>query len=100
MHNKEELATLWACDDGELPTTYLVHPLGALFKSLMVWDMIEERLLSSKGRKLKWIKSTLSSLPIYFVFHFVFLGKVSFRLEKIQRDFFAGVEPLRTSFIW
>ncbi|RVX17124.1 putative leucine-rich repeat receptor-like protein kinase [Vitis vinifera] len=70
----EELATLWACEVGELPTTYLAHPLGALFKSLMVWDMIEERLLSSKG-------------------------KVSFRLEKIQRDFFAGVEPLRTSFI-
>ncbi|KAL6335715.1 hypothetical protein AAG906_039478 [Vitis piasezkii] len=70
----EELATLWACEVGELPTTYLVHPLGALFKSLMVWDMIEERLLSSKG-------------------------KVSFRVEKIQRDFFAGVEPLRTSFI-
>lgn len=64
----EELATLWACEVGELPTTYLVHPLGALFKSLMVWDMIEERLLSSKGRRLKWIKSTLSSLPIYFVF--------------------------------
>ena len=75
---------MWACEVGELPTTYLVHPLGALFKSLMVWDMIEERLLSSKGRKLKWIKSTLSSLPIYFVFHFVFLGKVSSDLRRFK----------------
>ena len=48
----EELATLWACEGGELPTTYLVHPLGALFKSLMIWDMVEERLLLCGSRNI------------------------------------------------
>ena len=28
---------------GKLPTSYLGLPLGAIFKSLRVWDMVEER---------------------------------------------------------
>ena len=33
------------------------------------------------------VKSTLSSLPIYFMSLFIIPRKVSLRLEKIQRDF-------------
>ena len=36
------------------------------------------------------IKSTLSNLPIYFMFLFVIPKRVTIRLEKIQRDFLWG----------
>ena len=39
---------------------------------------------------MKVIKSTLSSLPIYFMSLFIIPRKVSLRLEKIQRDFLWG----------
>ena len=40
------------------------------------------------------IKSTLSSLPIYFLFLFGISRKVWLRLEKIQRDFLWGGRTL------
>lgn len=56
-----------------LPTTYFRLPLVVSYKSIVMWDMVEERLLRrlvikripSKGRRLATIKSTLPSLPIY-----------------------------------
>ena len=39
---------------------------------------------------MKVIKSTPSSLPIYFMSLFIIPRKVSLRLEKIQRDFLWG----------
>ena len=36
------------------------------------------------------VKSTLSSLPIYFMSLFIIPRKVSLRLEKIQRNFLWG----------
>ena len=45
-----------------------------------------EEAISFERRKTL-IKSTLSSIPIYLMSLFVIPRKISFRLEKIQRDF-------------
>ncbi|KAL6342305.1 hypothetical protein AAG906_007519 [Vitis piasezkii] len=55
-------------------------------KKLAMW----KRRYLSKGGRLTLIKSTLSSLPIYFISLFVIPRKVSLKLEKLQRDFLWG----------
>ena len=73
----ETLAAVLGCKVGYLPSTYLGFPLGAHYKSVRVWDGIEEgfrrrlaiwkRQYISKVGCATLIKSTLSSLPIYFL---------------------------------
>ena len=73
---------------------------GRPFKSKVVWDSVEERFQNrlamwkrqyiSKGGRLTLIRSTLSSLLIYFMSLFFLPRKVRLRLEKIQRDFLWG----------
>ncbi|KAJ9682618.1 hypothetical protein PVL29_018523 [Vitis rotundifolia] len=73
VENMDELAWDFGCRVGSLPTTYLGMPLGAPFKSITVWDGVEERFrrrLSlwkrqylSKGGRATLIRSTLSNLP-------------------------------------
>ena len=46
-----------------------------------------EKAYLSKGGKVTLIKSTLSSLPTYFLSILPVLGKVANRMEKLQRDF-------------
>ena len=46
-----------------------------------------EELYLSKGRKVTLIKSTLSSLPTYFLSPLPVLVKVANSMEKIQRYF-------------
>ncbi|RVW42464.1 putative ribonuclease H protein [Vitis vinifera] len=96
----ETLASVLGCKIGSLPTSYLGLPLGAPYKSTRVWDAVEERFRKrlslwkrqylSKGGRLTLLKSTLSSLPTYFLSLFVIPKKVCARLEKIQRDFLWG----------
>ena len=43
MENVEELAFDLGCKVGSLPSTYLGMPLGAPFKSVAIWDGVEER---------------------------------------------------------
>ena len=67
-----------------------------------VWEAVEERFQKrfalwkrrylSKGGRQKLIKSTLPSLPIYFMSLFVIPKKVVARLEKIQKEFLWGGE--------
>ena len=93
----ESLAAELGCRVGSLPTLYLGLPLGAPHRALGVWDSIEERFRKrlsswkrqyiSKGGRLTLIRSTLSSLPIYFLSLFRMPKMVCARLEKIQRDF-------------
>lgn len=97
VSNTKDLVRVVGCKVASLPSIYLGLPLGASFKSVQPWDVVEERVqkrlalwkkqyLSKEGR-LTLLNSTLSSLPIYFMPLFVIPRKVSLRLENIQRDF-------------
>ena len=94
----EQLALVLGYRIGKLPTFYFGFSLGASYKFSRVWDVVEERFrkrlamwkrqyLSKGGGRLTLIKSTLSSLSIYFMSLLVIPRKVSSRLEKIQRYF-------------
>ncbi|RVW88908.1 hypothetical protein CK203_045051 [Vitis vinifera] len=106
----EDLALELGCKVGGLPSRYLGLPLGAPFKSEVVWDCVEERFRKrlamwkrqyiSKGGRLTLIWSTLSSLPVYFMSLFLLPRKVRMRLEKIQRDFLWGEVLLIRGLIW
>ena len=75
VHDIEGLAMELGCKMGGLPSCYLGLPLGAPFKSMAVWDGVEERFRRrlamwkrqyiSKGRRLTLIQNTLSSMPLY-----------------------------------
>lgn len=90
----DSLATNLGCKVGMLPSIYLGLPLGAKFKSKAMRDPIIERFQKrlngwrksylSKGGKVTLIKSTLASLPTYFMSLFVLLGSVAARLEKFN----------------
>ena len=100
VDNVEVLAAELGCGVGSLPTKYLGLPFGAPHRASGVWDSIEERFRNrlsswkrqyiSKGGRLTLIRSTLSSLPIYFLSLFRIPKIVWSRLEKIQRDFLWG----------
>ena len=93
VDNVEMLAVELGYGVGSLPTTYLGLPLGAPHRMMGIWDSIEERfrkrLVSwkrqyiSKGERLTLIRSTLSSLPIYFLSLFWMPKSVCSRLKKI-----------------
>ena len=100
VNNIEGLALELSCKVGGLPSYYLGLPLRAPFNSMVVWDGVEERFgkrlamwtrqyISKRGR-LTLIRSTLSSMPIYFMSLFYLPRKVRLRLKKIQRDFLWG----------
>ncbi|WJZ83279.1 hypothetical protein VitviT2T_002974 [Vitis vinifera] len=96
----DDLALDFGCKVGSLPSTYLGLPLGAPFKSVAVWDGVEERFHKrltmwkrqylSKGRRATLIRSTLSNLPIYYISVLRLPSSVRRRLEQIQRDFLWG----------
>ena len=100
VDNVELLAAELGCGVGSLPTTYLGLPLGAPHRAVGIWDSMEERFRKrlsswkrqyiSKGGRLTLIRSSLSSLPIYFLSLFRIPKSVCSRLEKIQRDFLWG----------
>ena len=97
VDNVEVLAAELGCGVGSLPSTYLCLPIGAPHRALGVWDSIKDsfrrRLTTwkrqdiSKGGRITLIRSTLSSLPIYFLSMFRMPKIACSRLEKIQRDF-------------
>ena len=82
---------------GELPMSYLGMPLGASHNSPSIWNPILEifeqklagwkKLYLSKGGRLMLLKSTLSSLPTYFLSLFTIPTHVANKIEKLQRDF-------------
>lgn len=82
--------------NSSLPLKYLGLPLKASYKSCHIWDGILEKMEKhlvgwkrtylSKGGRLTLFKSTLLSLPTYFLSLF----PLPVRLEKIQRVFLWG----------
>ena len=76
VYNLAELASILHCRVGSLPMKYLGMPLGSSFKTASIWNPILEkmekklsgwkRLYLSKGGRLTLLRSTVSSLPMYF----------------------------------
>ena len=97
VENVKLLTAELGCKVGSLSTTFLGLPLGALHKSVMVWDGVEERMRKrlalwkrqfiSKGRRITLILSTLASMPTFLMSLLRMPRVVKLRLEKIQRDF-------------
>ena len=91
--NLDALACVLCCKVGCLPMSYLGMPLGANFKDALIWNPIIERMekrLSNwkrlfllKGGGLTLLKSTLSSLPTYYLSLFTIPQHVADRLERI-----------------
>ena len=85
---------------GSLPLKYLGMPLGTPFKTTFMWNPLLERmekklsgrkrLYLSKGGRLTLVKSTLFSLPTYYLSLFVIPVAMANRLEHIQRKFLWG----------
>ena len=95
--NIQILAEILGCQIGSLPMTYLGMPLGTSHKSPTIWnpilEKIERKLASwkkmylSKGGRLTLLKSTLSSLPTYFLSLFTIPSHVANKIKRLQRDF-------------
>ena len=100
MSNIQSLANILQCRVASLPMIYMGMPLGSLYKTAAIWNPILERLekkLSgwkrlylSKGGRLTLLKSTLSSLPTYYLSLFTIPKVVATSLECIQRNFLLG----------
>jgi len=95
--NVHVLARFFGCGVDYPPSSYLGLPLGAPYKSIVIWDPVVERFhkrladwkskLLSRGGRLTILRSNLSSLPIYFISLFTIPASTVSRLEKIMRDF-------------
>ena len=80
-----------------MPTTYLGLPLGSLSKAQGAWYHIIEKvephfvglkkMYLSKGERITFIKSTLSSHSIDFICFFKMPIHLANRLEYLQGDF-------------
>ena len=91
--NMDELVAILGCRQSSLPMTYLGLPLGAKFKDRAIWNPIlekmERRLASwkclylSKGGKVTLLKSTLSTLPTYYLSLFPIPMDVVNCIEKL-----------------
>ena len=77
VRNIQFLANILQRRLGSLPMIYLGMPLGTVYKTPSIWNLILEmmdkklsswkQLYLSKGGRLTLLKSTLSSLPTYYL---------------------------------
>ena len=93
VNNLVALASILQCRVGSLPMKYLGMPLGTSFKTASIWKPILEKmekklsgwkhLYLSKGGRLTLLRSTLSSLPTYFLSLFTIPKAMAARMESI-----------------
>ena len=93
VNNLVALASILQCREGSLPMKFLGMLLGTSFKTASIWNPILEkmqkklsgwkRLYLSKGGRLTLLKSTLSSLPMYFLSLFTIPKAMATRMESI-----------------
>ena len=93
VNNLVALASILQCRVGSLPMKFLGMLLGTSFKTASIWNPILEkmqkklsgwkRLYLSKGGRLTLLKSTLSSLPMYFLSLFTIPKAMATRMESI-----------------
>jgi len=105
-----QLALFFGCGVDSLPSTYLGLPLGASYKSKIVWEPVIEKFqrrlagwkskLLSKGGRLTLVQSALWSIPIYYASLFTIPASISGQLEKIMRDFPWATNEVETGFHW
>ena len=98
--NIQELAAMLDCRISALPMNYLGLLLGARYKSKALWDLVLEKmgcklagwkkLYLLKGARLTLVKSTISSLPVYFLSLFPIPASVNRQIEKLQHEFLWG----------
>ena len=91
--NMGKLVAILGCRQSSLPITYLGLLLGAKFKDREIWNPILEkmerklaswkRLYLSKGGKVTLLKSTLSTLPTYYLSLFPIPVDVANYIEKL-----------------
>ena len=97
VNDVHALVEILDCRVGTLPMSYLGMPLGASHNFPSIWNPILEKiewklvrwkkLYLSKRDRLMLLKSTLSSLPTYFLSLFTIPTYVSNKIEKLQKDF-------------
>ena len=85
-------------------------PLGTSFKTSSIRNTILEKkeknlsmwkcLYLSKGGRLVLLKSTLLSLPTYYLSMFTILKVVAATLESIQRNFLWGLQRVTSNTLW
>ena len=101
VNNLDALANIFQCRVGSLPLKYLGMLLGTSFKTTSIWNHILEKmekklsrwkcLYLSKGGRFMLLKSTLSSLPTYFLSLFTILKAVAARFGKYLEELSLGV---------
>lgn len=95
--NIKNLAWILGCKIGILRSTYLGLSLEAKFKSKAAWEPVMERIslklesrkvvLLSKGGRLTLLKSTLASIPNYYLSLLTISGLVATRMESYFSKF-------------
>lgn len=89
----ESLAWILGCKIDYLSSSYLGLPLGASYKSKLIWDPVIKRISSildawkvpllSKGGRLTLVKATLAVMPNYFLSPFTIPTSETNRMETM-----------------
>lgn len=93
----ELVASLFQCEVGSFPCTYLGLPLGVRKVTANQLNSVVDKVgskvaawkapLLSKGGRLVLVKSTLAAIPVYSMMSMDLLGKVLKGVEKLCRGF-------------
>ncbi|XP_059650449.1 uncharacterized protein LOC132296254 [Cornus florida] len=105
----DTLAAVLGCGTQRFPISYLGLSLGDSARRVGSWNPVIERVerrlagwkkqYLSKGGKVTLVKSTLSSLPTYFLSLFRIPASIVGRIEMLQRNFLWGVAEKSSSII-